>query len=107
MKDTLKRDLGENVNVTCKATGNPAPSVKWIVKTDDERHAPVRQSDGKNHTLRINSIQEQHYGVYVCVAENRFGNDTFSFALGKCWVLILSFFLSVGAFKNRHPRRGA
>lgn len=83
IQDTVVRDLGETVNVTCKATGNPSPSVKWVTKTEDGRHAPVTQSDYKNQTFKINSVKDHHYGEYVCIAENRFGNDTVAFALSK------------------------
>jgi len=95
MEDTLARDLGENVNVTCKATGNPEPLVKWVTKTGDGRHAPVTQSDDKKHTLRINSVQEQHYGKYVCFAENTFGNDTVVLSIVKR--------TPVGAVKGPQP----
>lgn len=80
----LPKELGDIVNETCKATGNPTPSVKWVKKTANGRHIPVTQWDGKNHTLRINSLLEEHYGDYMCLAENKFGNDTVVLSLGKC-----------------------
>ena len=83
MDDTLRKDPGEQVNITCRATGNPAPAVKWVVKTGEGRHAPITQWSHENHTLRIDSVQEHHYGEYVCFAENKFGNDTVVLALGK------------------------
>lgn len=83
MDDTLPKDPGEQVNITCRATGNPAPAVKWVVKTGEARHAPITQWSHGNHTLRIDSVQEHHYGEYVCFAENEFGNDTVVLALGK------------------------
>ncbi|KAJ7350232.1 hypothetical protein OS493_037695 [Desmophyllum pertusum] len=46
-------------------------------------HVPVTQWDEKNHTLRIKSLLEQHYGEYVCVAENTFGKDTVVLSLVK------------------------
>ena len=81
MENKVARDLGESVNVTCRATGNPAPSVKWITKTVS---GPVSSLDLDNQTLQINNIQEEHFKEYVCLAKNRFGNDTLAFALGKC-----------------------
>lgn len=80
----LPKELGEKVNVSCKATGNPIPSVNWVKKTaSDGRHVPVTHVDLKNHTLRINSLLEGHYGDYMCLAENKFGNDTVVLSLGK------------------------
>ena len=81
--DTLRKDPGEQVNITCRATGNPAPAVKWVMKTGEGRHAPITQWSHDNHTLRIDSVQEHHYGEYVCFAENEFGNDTVVLAVGK------------------------
>ena len=83
MDDTLRKDPGEQVNITCRAMGNPAPAVKWVVKTGEGRHAPITQWSHENHTLRIDSVQEHHYGEYVCFAENEFGNDMVVLALGK------------------------
>ena len=79
----LLKELGEKVNVSCKATGNPTPSVNWVRKTVDGRHVPVTQLGGKNYTLRINSLLEEHYGDYMCLAENNFGNDTVILSVGK------------------------
>lgn len=83
MDDTLPKDPGEQVNITCRATGNPAPAVKWVMKTGEGRHTPITQWSHENHTLRIDSVQEHHYGEYVCFAENEFGNDTVVLAVGK------------------------
>lgn len=80
MENKVARDLGESVNVTCRATGNPAPSVNWITKTVS---GPVSSLDLDNQTLQINNIQEEHFKEYVCLAKNRFGNDTLAFALVK------------------------
>lgn len=80
----LTKELGDQVNLSCKASGNPTPSVKWVKKTAEGLHVPVTQWDEKNHTLRIKSLLEQHYGEYVCVAENTFGKDTVVLSLGKC-----------------------
>ena len=84
MDHKLPKELGEKVNVSCKATGNPIPSVNWVKKTaSNGRHVPVTHVDLKNHTLRINSLLEEHYGDYMCLAENEFGNDTVVLSLGK------------------------
>ena len=82
----LQKELGDKVNETCRALGNPTPSVKWVKKTPEGGHVPVTHWDEKNHTLHIKSLQDQHYGDYVCVAENKFGNDTVVLSLGKYWL---------------------
>ena len=88
MDDTLRKDPGEQVNITCRATGNPAPAVKWVVKTGEGGHVPITQWSHESHTLRIDSVQEHHYGEYVCFAENEFGYDTVVLAVGKSNVLV-------------------
>ena len=98
MDDTLPRDPGEQVNITCKATGNPAPAVKWVMKTGEGRYAPITQRSHENHTLRIDSVQEHHYGEYVCFAENDFGNDTVVLAVGKSNVPVGTSNVPVGKF---------
>ncbi|XP_022801625.1 vascular endothelial growth factor receptor 2-like [Stylophora pistillata] len=74
--DSLAKELGEKVNVSCEVTGNPPPSVKWVKRTPQGHHVPVVNRGKENHTLLIKSLQQQHYGVYMCMAKNKFGNDS-------------------------------
>ena len=76
----LPLELGKKLNVSCKATGNPAPTVQWVRIASNGGRVPVGYN---NNTMLINSIQEKHYGDYACIAENTFGNDTVVFAVGE------------------------
>ena len=81
--DSLAKELGEKVNVSCEVTGNPPPSVKWVKRTPQGHHVPVVNRGKENHTLLIKSLQQQHYGDYMCMAENKFGNDSVVLSVGK------------------------
>lgn len=74
--DNLTMELGEKVNVSCEVTGNPPPSVKWVKRTSEGDYVPVVNRGKENRTLLIKSLRQQHYGDYICVAENKFGHDS-------------------------------
>lgn len=82
--DNLTMELGEKVNVSCEVTGNPPPSVKWVKRTSEGEYVPVVNRGKENRTLLIKSLRQQHYGDYICVAENKFGHDSVVLSVGKC-----------------------
>lgn len=82
--DNLTMELGEKVNVSCEVTGNPPPSVKWVKRTSEGDYVPVVNRGKENRTLLIKSLRQQHYGDYICVAENKFGHDSVVLSVGKC-----------------------
>ena len=82
--DNLTMELGEKVNVSCEVTGNPHPSVKWVKRTSEGDYVPVVNRGKENRTLLIKSLRQQHYGDYICVAENKFGHDSVVLSVGKC-----------------------
>ena len=82
--DNLTMELGEKVNVSCEVTGNPPPSVKWVKRTSEGDVVPVVNRGKENRTLLIKSLRQQHYGDYICVAENKFGHDSVVLSVGKC-----------------------
>ena len=60
---------GDDATLECNATGNPAPSIAWIM-----------ESTGKvvsiNNKLILLNISRNATGVYQCIAMNNLGNDT-------------------------------
>ena len=59
---------GDNATLGCNATGNPVPSIQWIM-----------ESTGvfiSYHRLLFLNINRTDGGVYLCIAENIIGNDT-------------------------------
>ena len=72
---TLHYEIGDNLTVSCEASGNPKPSVKWL-KESKELRSPVEHPGGDLGILKIDEIREEHFGEYFCVAENKLGNDS-------------------------------
>ncbi|XP_058452453.1 basement membrane-specific heparan sulfate proteoglycan core protein isoform X2 [Malaya genurostris] len=62
---------GTDYTITCEATGNPHPTVKWTLS--GKSFSPNVQQSG--NTLRILNAQPENGGVYICVAENSEGMD--------------------------------
>ncbi|CAL1269478.1 unnamed protein product [Larinioides sclopetarius] len=63
----------ENTNVTlsCKATGNPPPVIKW--KREDGQPFLVDNElvyEYKNETLTFNNVNREHMAAYLCLANN-------------------------------------
>ena len=67
---------GENITLSCNATGNPEPSISWV-KDGSPINSNSRISFSQvNKRLTITSISRTDSGEYQCVVRNRFGNDT-------------------------------
>ena len=67
---------GENLTLSCNATGNPVPTISW---TRDG--SPVNQSSrisfsADKKQLTITNVNRTDRGKYRCVASNELGNDT-------------------------------
>ena len=60
---------GENVTLECNATGNPVPSIGWIMESTGEVVSI-------NNILILSNINANASGVYQCIAMNNIGNDT-------------------------------
>ncbi|XP_034265503.1 hemicentin-1 isoform X1 [Pantherophis guttatus] len=72
---------GEQLQLTCKATGVPVPNIKW---TFNNNIIPA-QYDGVNglSKLIIEKVSKEDSGTYVCMAENLVGSIK---ALGSVYV---------------------
>uniref|UniRef100_T1PLQ8 Basement membrane-specific heparan sulfate proteoglycan core protein n=1 Tax=Musca domestica TaxID=7370 RepID=T1PLQ8_MUSDO len=62
---------GHDFTITCEASGNPRPTIKWT-KVHESLGDNVHQS---GNVLRISSARPDNRGVYVCVAENNVASD--------------------------------
>ena len=68
---------GDNVTLSCNASGNPVPEISW---TRDE--SPVSSGDqrisfdGGNRQLTITNVSRADSGEYRCVADNDTSNAT-------------------------------
>ena len=67
---------GENITLSCNATGNPEPSISWF-KDGFPINSNFRITFSQdNKRLRITNISRTDSGEYQCMARNRVGNDT-------------------------------
>lgn len=70
---------GSNVNITCVAEGEPAPTVTWkkddgqVIHSTDRYHLKVH---GHSHMLIIHHLQEQDFGKFECMASNSLSSAT-------------------------------
>jgi len=62
-------ELGKPWNATCKATGNPLPSVEWR-REKGNTSVTEKLRDSKGVVLPIRSVSQDDLGIYICVAEN-------------------------------------
>ncbi|XP_075553715.1 cell adhesion molecule Dscam1-like [Dermacentor variabilis] len=58
---------GDNVTLTCSASGRPSPAIKWKRK-EEKGEAPVNSSHGG--TLKISKTTKSVSGTYTCTADN-------------------------------------
>ncbi|KAM7542554.1 hypothetical protein Aperf_G00000000579 [Anoplocephala perfoliata] len=66
-QDKVEVRLGKGANLTCTATGNPKPQVKWL--TDQEK--PLTEVVDWKAILFLTDVTEPR--VYICVANNSLG----------------------------------
>ena len=68
---------GDNVTLSCNASGNPVPEISWtrdgsLVSSGDQRIS----FEAGNIQLTITNVSRADTGEYRCVADNSEGNDT-------------------------------
>ena len=67
---------GENLTLTCNATGNQEPGISWTKDGSPiSRDSRISLSDD-NKQLAITNVNRTDSGEYRCVASNKLGNDT-------------------------------
>merc|ERR1719510_7386 len=68
----LTASKGDDVTLNCKASGEPAPTVKW---TRLRKNLPDGKESLAASVLTFSGVSRKHEGTYICVASNGFGND--------------------------------
>ena len=68
---------GNNVTLSCNASGNPVPAISWTrdgstVSSGDQRIS----FEAGNRRLAITNVSRADSGEYRCVADNSEGSDT-------------------------------
>ena len=65
---------GENVNLVCKATGLPVPTVSW--RKAFVGHLPRGKTTVIDGNMTIFSVTKEDMGAYLCSAKNLLGEDS-------------------------------
>ncbi|XP_059143343.1 roundabout homolog 1-like isoform X3 [Physella acuta] len=71
MPDDMQANVNDTVELKCRSSGDPAPTIVW--KREQGRIPHGRARTLEDGTLRIEKVQVADDGVYVCVAENTAG----------------------------------
>ena len=75
---------GNNITITCEATGIPLPTIVWTFSGRVLMSDSVNTTTGNGDVLRVTetltimNVSREHTGVYTCSARNSVGNDTSS-----------------------------
>ena len=83
---------GQNISITCSATGQPKPNITWSKSIGD---LPV-EAVVSTTELKVNNVQKQDGGVYICKAEN---------ILGKAEETVQVVIFSALQFSVRSPKQ--
>ena len=67
---------GDNVTLTCNATGNPVPTISWTKDGSAISSNPRISLSADNKQLTITNVNRTDSEEYRCVADNDFGNET-------------------------------
>ena len=75
---------GDNVTLSCNATGNPAPTISWIINgfsVDTSINDSRISFSGNQKHLTITKLSRKDSGKYRCMVNNVLGNDTSDVAI--------------------------
>jgi hypothetical protein len=71
-ENSIVRKIDESLRLVCKIeAGQSQPKVKWY----KDGFLVIKNLYADGHVLQILNVEEQHEGVYRCLAENEAGND--------------------------------
>lgn len=71
----LHLDPGSSPKLRCKADGNPRPEIEWT------KNGRILRESGttENFSLKLNNIQEDDAGLYMCRVFNNLGSINFTY----------------------------
>ena len=72
--------IGDPLNISCVAKGNPAPNVTWLHNNTGKA---VSLTSTNSQRLIINSIEEKDFGFYTCIASNKLKDTMVSVETNK------------------------
>lgn len=65
---------GGELELSCNATGYPAPSIEWLI--NGETLSANKNLEIKGSTLYISLVEKKHAGIVQCVASNEYGSHS-------------------------------
>uniref|UniRef100_A0A8B9H3J1 Hemicentin 1 n=1 Tax=Astyanax mexicanus TaxID=7994 RepID=A0A8B9H3J1_ASTMX len=77
----VKVKEGQNITLTCEATGNPVPEITWLKDGQLVTGEPRLQVMSHGRFLHINDVQVADTGRYSCLASNSAGDRSIHFNL--------------------------
>ncbi|XP_017067471.1 basement membrane-specific heparan sulfate proteoglycan core protein isoform X11 [Drosophila eugracilis] len=66
---------GDELSLTCIASGFPNPTVYWIPPNRDRSVYSGPEPQGNRALLKIYQVTQAHAGIYTCSGNNEAGND--------------------------------
>ena len=108
----LSLKIGDPLNISCVAKGNPAPNVTW---SNNNTGIAVSPTSTNSQRLIINSIEDKDFGFYTCIASNKLKDTMVSVEIMKgkiyftCWCIVHGCLWGLetrifSAFHKRDPR---
>ena len=76
----LSLKIGDPLNITCVAKGNPAPNVTWLNNNTGNAASPTSTN---SQQLIINSIEGKDFGFYTCIARSKLSYTMVSVEIKK------------------------
>merc|ERR1719278_1983392 len=81
LQQVIAKPLMSKVQLTCKATGNPAPDIRWMKDGVRIEENPTQRPDyfnyykvkSKQQKLVISQLLKAHEGKYTCIVANKWG----------------------------------
>ncbi|XP_037936021.1 fasciclin-2 isoform X6 [Teleopsis dalmanni] len=75
LPNTLEAVEGKSFATNCTATGKPVPEISWIKDAAQQNVATADrfQVNALTGLLNINSVSQDDYGTYTCIAKNDAG----------------------------------
>ena len=84
IKSSHKMSVGQDLKLTCEASGKPQPEVAWYRNQAEFIQNSPSSSSGRGSTkatLVINSLIAADAGTFTCVAKNKIGKTSRNFSL--------------------------